>query len=84
MVRIIESPDNWKYEFIWDNVNIGNEENKRLLWISSYLNFCMDCKYLCIFINSFAHLEAVDEFQDLIFVFAYIWDLLLADFKLGC
>ena len=32
IVCIIESPDNWKCEYQWDNnVDIGNKENKILL-----------------------------------------------------
>ena len=37
-----------------------------------------------MYFQSFAHLDAVGKFQDLLFVFAYIWDMLLADFKLKC
>ena len=35
-----------------------------------------------MYFQSFARLNAVGEFQDLLFVFAYIWNLLLADVKL--
>ena len=35
-----------------------------------------------MYFQSFAHLNAVGEFQDRLFVFAYIWNLLLADVKL--
>ena len=62
--------------------NKGNKENKILLWIGSYLNLCTDCKFIFMYFQSFACLNAVGEFQDLLFVFAYIWNVLLADVKL--
>ena len=36
------------------------KENKILLWISSYLNLCTDCKYLCIFNPSFVSMLLVN------------------------
>ena len=35
-----------------------------------------------MYFQFFAHSDAIGEFQDLLFVFAYMGGLLLADFKL--
>ena len=37
-----------------------------------------------MYFQFFAGLDTVSEFQDLPFVFVYIFDMLLADFKLEC
>ena len=37
-----------------------------------------------MYFQSFVCLDAVSEFQDLPSIFAYIRDMLLADFKLEC
>ena len=37
-----------------------------------------------MYFQSFVRLDAVGKFQDLPFVFVYIFDMLFADFKLEC
>lgn len=52
------------------------------IWIASILSTILYwCSFRNICFNPFACHDTVGEFQDFLFVFAYIWDL-LADFKL--